>query len=146
MSESALWKTVKTSLAPFGRIQRIENRLSAGIPDVAYVLRPRHDARAASGWIELKYLPSVPNNLDRLLKIRHLTAAQALWLAAEANAGGHACMILHAAEYYFVFPPSVVILIYNGRLTWEDAFNMAAVPVSRTFQTQLILQYLTREI
>ena len=50
MTERALWRTVRTALAPYGSLVRIENKVELGTPDVLYCLR------GVTGLLELKQI------------------------------------------------------------------------------------------
>lgn len=67
--ESNAWAAVRRALAPYGRLVRVENRVEAGTPDVAYCLL------GVSGWLELKSGAG-------------LEAEQLLWAEEWSRAGG----------------------------------------------------------
>lgn len=113
MSESRLWKTTRDNLKPFGRLKRIENLLEEGTPDVSYTLRRKPVLPASSGWCELKFLPYYPKRPQTLVRIDHLTLDQVNWLNAEADAGGRAWLLLHAAPYYLMLTPAQARRVYK---------------------------------
>lgn len=79
--EQIVWQRLRPQLVKAGAlVQRHEDRLSVGIPDISIVLDGR------SGWIELKAAATVTS----ALKLRD---QQHLWMAARTNAGCP-CMIL----------------------------------------------------
>lgn len=77
MTESSqVWSVARKYLAPFGRIQRLENRLDVGWPDSVYTLR------RVSGWLELKLVPTSGRCPE------HFTLDQLTWGELEVAAGG----------------------------------------------------------
>lgn len=46
--EASAYGAMRAALAPYGVLERVENRLSAGTPDLAYALL------GVTGWVELK--------------------------------------------------------------------------------------------
>lgn len=125
-----VWRHVGPRVAPYGRFDRIENRLSAvsGIPDVNYCVR------AAEGWIENK-LGDVENTRPDTLSL-----AQVRWAGTQAAVGGR----------YFM-----LVLYRRPRRTWSvfDAGGVAnmwaagtAAPVLRAvgaFPTVEFLKVIT---
>ena len=52
MSEKNFWNLVRNNLDL--KMYRVENRVAVGMPDVHYI------SGKSSGWIELKFIPSLP--------------------------------------------------------------------------------------
>lgn len=72
MSERSLWRTVRTCLSDDFFLERIENLVGAGTPDVLYA----HRATGATGLVELK---SESRRGDRVLRA-DLSLEQVRWL------------------------------------------------------------------
>ena len=53
-SEKQMWAWLRPHLAPYLRMQRIENVVGEGTPDIFFT------ARARCGWLELKYRAQSP--------------------------------------------------------------------------------------
>lgn len=84
MSEATAWSTLRGHLKRKGiHMQRIEDSMSAGIPD-CYV-----QYRGGSVWLEGKFVRSMPKLKTTKLKVG-LRAEQATWLEGEVLAGGRA--------------------------------------------------------
>lgn len=70
MSEQLFWKYVKAGLEPHGFLQRFEDKLTPGIPDLFYTINGQ------SGWIELKFShrdpPSNPRDMLRFAQYNWL--------------------------------------------------------------------------
>lgn len=78
MKESDLWALLKKAvraIEPDAQLERIENAVARGTPDVAYTIR------GAAGWIELKH---VRNGSDQV----GLRPMQVVWMRALTRAGG----------------------------------------------------------
>lgn len=110
-SERALWNLVRERLAPFGRLERIENRLGVGFPDVLYCLR------GVTGLLELKHEPWWSN--DRmagpvLRSVRSLKPEQVAWGQRWHAAGGHVYMLLQVErDYLLLRPQSYGLLLHH---------------------------------
>ena len=70
----------------------VENPAHPGTPDVNYV----------GGWIELKYLPAWPVK-GGVLRIRHFTKQQRIWLERRWGAGGNAYLLLQVGTDWMLF-------------------------------------------
>jgi hypothetical protein len=114
MSEDRLWRYIRDGMGPLWEPQRIEYRLTAGIPDVAYSIT-RH------GWLELKYLPKKPTR--GLLKIPHLTDDQRNWAAAHGSRSGLCFILLQVEDSYMLFDWTKSYMV--GRLSYEDHTKIA---------------------
>ena len=66
-------------------MERVENKLKPGMPDVHYL----HETHA--GWIELKAEETFPNRID-------FEPAQPLWLSRYWNLGGVCYVMLHVTK------------------------------------------------
>lgn len=57
MSEKNFWNLVRNNLDL--KMYRVENRVAVGMPDVHYI------SEKSSGWIELKFIPSLPKRENK---------------------------------------------------------------------------------
>ena len=138
MSEDALRVTVRDRLGPYGRLTRIENKISTGVPDIAYTLC------RASGWLELKFAARWPVRPATPLTIEHLTLEQVLWLEAEDRAGGRAWCLLQVCGDYLLLAPPAVRALYIGGIGRVELRARAAVFSEMMFPTKKILRELSK--
>ena len=83
MTESSAWQTLRTHLKrPRTHIQRLEDSLTAGIPDASVC----HDGREI--WLEGKYMKALPKRIQTPIK-PGLRPDQATWLENRERAGGN---------------------------------------------------------
>jgi len=92
MSENALWITVRSRLTSFLEMERVENRVAAGTPDIWWCARPPLDP--ASGWIELKYLDRWPVRSHTPVVLPKLTLSQVLFAERAARCHVSSIMLL----------------------------------------------------
>lgn len=101
-SEVGLWQGVRSRLAPFGRIERREDRLIIGAPDVLYCLRPAPGAAAVTGQIELKHLHAWPSRAGTRIKFTRFTQHQAEYLRSWWQAGGASWLLAQIGHDYLL--------------------------------------------
>lgn len=89
MSERRLWHGLRDWLASYVGmdLQRHEDYLSAGIPDVSF------GVDGVDGWLELKWLPRWPVRPDTLPRFK-LTPIQQRWLTRRGERGGGSVFVL----------------------------------------------------
>lgn len=149
MSERSLWKTVRTNLSPFGKLDRVENRAGIGVgtPDVHYVLRRGADAEVSTGWVELKFLPDWPRRSSTPVCIPKLTAEQVWWAEEHMRAGERVWMLLRVggpAGGYGLFNPVATRMLYDRRLYRTGLIEVADVWSEGPFPVANILKVLTK--
>ena len=83
MSEKALWQKVR-GLRRWGHVERHEDRLVPGLPDVHFVLAGK------AGWLELKWVEKLRKDGSFVVPLR---AAQVVWLD-QYDADGGRCFVL----------------------------------------------------
>lgn len=108
MSEHRLWLYLRTGMGSRWEVQRHEDRLSTGIPDLSYSM-------AVNGWIELKYLPKIPKGQ---LTIRHYTVDQRNWLIRHGKRSGLCFLLLQIDREYMIFDWTKVARV--GQATFEE--------------------------
>lgn len=97
--ESNLWRAVADEFvrcAPGVHIQRIENAVDTGTPDVEYC----HEGR--QGWIELK-VAKKPARAATPVRIRHFSKEQRLWHRDRVKSGGRSFILVQVEREYFLF-------------------------------------------
>jgi hypothetical protein len=95
MTEKTLWDDLQRDLGPFGVLVRVENRVSTGTPDLAFLLRRYPKVSPVSGWLEMKWIEKCQRGP---IKIKSLTIEQIQWQEAWAKAGGRVGTLLRV-EY-----------------------------------------------
>jgi hypothetical protein len=122
-------------LAPFGRYERVDNRLGVGWPDAYYLLR------GVSGWIEEKILPPSGNPPG------HLTLEQIRWGLAETAAGGRWYLLGRRGAEWRLYSaagaaawhgggPDGALLSVTGRFPLREVLDEIA-PLSAGVQARL---------
>ena len=96
MSESSLWRYVKHGMGNRWDATRHEDG-APGTPDVSF------GCNNINGWIELKILEDWPKRPGTIVRIRHFTAIQRLWLNHRELHGGHCFVLLRVRREYLLF-------------------------------------------
>lgn len=151
--ESNLWQTVKRELGRFGVLERVENRLATGTPDVVFHLWRRdqyaHYAHTwcGAGWLELKSRPAWPKRPGTPLQVPGLTVAQTEFLLRWARPGcpgnGLAYLLLQVASTYILLAPGTAKALRQFGGTRPQLIKSAEVFSEGRFPTMEILQCLT---
>lgn len=115
MSERSLWRLTIDRIGPYGRFERVENRVNKGTPDVNYTMR------GVSGWLELKFT-SIPSRDTTPIIVSSLTLEQVQWHEAWAKAGGRTWTLLQAGRGYCLLTP------YNLRRLYEGHYDKHSLP------------------
>lgn len=137
MSEANFWGTVKQHLGPYGRLERVENGVNKGTPDICYTLLGH------TGWIELKFKSQWPVLLGNLC-LEKLTLEQVLWQEDWVRAGGRACTLLQVNRDYLLLPPALVRRVFARSLDAVTLLALAPVVGRGTFPRAEVLKWLTR--
>lgn len=90
--EQRMWDRLSRTLGPVALCQRIEDRFSPDIPDVAFVRK----SDGMCGWIEMKTIPAWSKR--SLTKLTHLRPGQVNWLMERANHGASVWLLLWVEE------------------------------------------------
>lgn len=91
----------------------VENPAHPGTPDVNY----------AGGWIELKYLPAWPAK-GGVVRIRHFSKQQRIWLERRRDAGGAAYLLLQVGTDWLLLDGRDAAR-YVGRVGRKKLLNLA---------------------
>ena len=112
MSESKDYAAFKKHCAqPLDRIDRIENIMVTGMPDINYCMR------GVDGWIELKSPKEPKRETTALFSQNHkVTQEQKNWFLQQRNAGGSA---------YFLIATDKRWMLIHGN--WADSINEMTV-------------------
>ena len=148
MTEANYWPVVRDHLSPFGVLKRVENSVGGGDGDVLYCLtRPKPGATAATGFLELKYLPEYPTKRMTPIRPRHLTKDQVLFAEEWSGAGGRAWLLLRAPPWTLLFDPAGIRGLYEAKVAAMDGPAIAKVAaMGAKFPTGPMLKALTQDI
>lgn len=141
--ESALWKTMHKALATYGHLDRVENRVGVGMPDVAYLLRRSPVAQAVAGWVELKYEPAWPRRAATPVVFKKLTLDQVTWLEDYATLGGRAYLLAQVGRDYLLLRTGTLRALYERRLSRLTLEHQALVFAADRFPAIGVLKCLT---
>lgn len=101
--EASLWTTVREILSPFAHLERVENKVNVGTPDVNYCL----NGAKGEGWLELKDVDHWPARAGTILRIAHVTEVQREWWRARRRSGGACYVLLRVGRSYLCFDGEV---------------------------------------
>lgn len=117
MHESSFWRSIKTGLQKASNnkiyLQRIEDKLSSGLPDVHFCYKGK------TGWIELKQLPEYPIKIDTSIKIPHLTIHQKQWHKNYYEAQGKSFALIKIKRDSYLFKGSFIDCLEATKMTWK---------------------------
>ena len=140
MAEHDLWHTFRDRMKMHGHLERIENLVGRGRPDVNYCIR------SVEGNIELKQIPAWPSRPETVVPIPHYTPQQRIWARQRIAAGGRVYVLLEVVRPI----PTYILLrgewsrVYLAKTaTQEDIRRNALVCVEGSFPTPAILRVLT---
>lgn len=123
MSESAAYQTLKSHFPPEAYIERIENVVGSGFPDVIYTLN------GTTGFIEIKSPtePKKPNT--RLFGSAHkLSLEQENWFLRMLKAGGKCHVFIGTDKRWLLIPGKLVTLINEATITDLDTMKSWGCP------------------
>jgi hypothetical protein len=141
-SEAALWGQVRTRLAPYGELGRVENGVEPGWPDVAYALRV--PARPPSaGWLELKHLSAWPVRPRDRVNLTSLTLEQVRWALRWRHAGARVHALLQVGRDYLLLDPCALAALYRRELDRAALLASALVVGTGRFPTRDLVRCLT---
>lgn len=115
--EQKLWDRFRKLFGNRILLQRHEDRLAAGIPDVSYAYNGHF------GWIELKV--GTFNQDKRQVRIPHFTKKQQKTLREWANHGDHCYMLLQVGYQVFLIGGASAAILGSGPLTLTNIQKVA---------------------
>lgn len=89
----------------------VENRVLPGTSDVNYV----------EGWIELKWIRNFPKKPDSIVRIKHYTNQQKLFIRKRHLSGGKAFLLLQVKREWFLFTHPATMEV--GKLTRQGLID-----------------------
>lgn len=140
-----LWQTMKRNLGQYGRLERREDRLDSGVPDVLYLLRPQHHGPAVAGQVELKYLEKWPSRPGTAVRLSYFTNKQAEYAVKWQRDGGYGGLLLQVGRCYLLLPGFSALALLEGRYTQATLREAATVCVNGKFPVGPLLRALTVE-
>lgn len=90
--EKSLWKYLKEGMQGKWIASRHEEMSARGIPDISYGMN------GVNGWIELKTISRWPARSNTLVRIRHLTQPQKLFIIRRGQMGGNCYILLRVGR------------------------------------------------
>ena len=138
MSEASLSTAFRKHLGKHGHIERVENMVNVGTPDVNYVLD------GCEGWVELKCIPAWPVRSDTLVRVPHYTPEQRIWHRERKAAGGKVFVLLRvdSTKEYLLFDAGAAANKL-GYLNKEQTINLALVHARGKFPVSALLSTFT---
>lgn len=130
-SEKAFWINVRPKLvdaARGGRWDRVENGVSAGMPDVNFCVE------GCEGWIELKWARKLPGKRSSKGVFEYtgnhgLTREQENWAIAQKQSGGHVVIIAGSKGHLWIIPGLFNFSLFNSLpVSGLDPFDFGARP------------------
>jgi len=97
-SEKSLWRTLNKNMNQNWEVQRVENLIGPGTPDLYYTL-----GKNSTGWLELKYLDDWPKKRPTPVKIEHYTPQQRNWFRRHGSKGANVFLLLQVNKEYLLF-------------------------------------------
>lgn len=108
MSERSVVRRLVADLRRRGaHVQRIEDAVSAGIPDVNFCVHGRE------GWVEVKWRSHWPRRPDTPVRTT-LSAIQTMWIEDRRRAGGRAWVLLQVERDVFLVDGNEAGELRNG--------------------------------
>ena len=136
MSEDALWGTTRVKLSPYGELERVENAVGDGTPDVNYCLLMGR----AVGWLELKFEPRWTSG--EYLILSTLRYGQVAWQERWSAKGGRVYTLAKIGSAFLLIAPALLRLIYERTVTPDAAIAGAIVYSPNKFPTKELLKAL----
>lgn len=118
MSEANMWRNMRQRMHPYwDEATRHEDKLSGGIADVSFVCGGEH------GWIELKQIDAWPKRKNTIVRCKHYTSEQRIFLKRKGRAGGNTWLFAKIGREYLLIHWTQAQLF--GTLNSEDTLGLA---------------------
>ena len=126
MSEKTDYKILKRAFKHPDRIDRIENLVSCGMPDVNYCIN------GVEGWIEMKSAIERQRSTSKLLKHK-LSQAQMNWFLKQRNAGGNAFILICTEKRWMLMHGHVADQINDltADHLWQNTVWKSEKPITK---------------
>lgn len=96
-SEASLWTTVSKNMKGEWEIQRVENSVGPGTPDVYYTMNS-----GTMGWLENKHAHEWPKRPSTALRLDHFTPQQRSFLRRHGKLKANVWILLQVESDYFL--------------------------------------------
>ena len=124
MSEKTAYRSLKRAFKTSDRIERVENVLVTGMPDVNYCIE------GAEGWVEIKSAPRIPAREATPVLKHKLSVEQQNWALKHLRAGGRLFYWVSVGEHYFL-----VDGVYHERLNALNFTELTKVALWNNLRT-----------
>lgn len=115
-SEASLWKTVSKNMKEFWEVQRVENLVGPGTPDVYVTMNTGNMV-----WIENKHAHKWPKRSSTPLNIDHFTPQQRSFIRRHGAKGANVFILLQVDTDYFLLDHTEAPNI--GGPHWDSRFS-----------------------
>ena len=115
-SEASLWKTVSKNMKDFWEVQRVENLVGPGTPDVYVTMNTGNMV-----WIENKHAHKWPKRPSTPLKLDHFTPQQRSWIRRHGAKCANVFVLLQVDTDYFLLDHIEAQNI--GGKHWDEQFT-----------------------
>jgi hypothetical protein len=92
LPEQRLWDWLDRRCGHSAHLQRIENRVGSGVPDVFAA------TFGWQGWVELKVLPAWPKKPSTPVRLQHWTPVQRNWARRHEDYCGRVALLVEIAQ------------------------------------------------
>jgi len=142
--EKTLWYYLKKGMGQRWNACRHEDRSTPGTPDVSFGI-----SRGLQGWMELKAIDDWPRRDSTIVRIRHLTRVQKLWLTRRGETGASCWILVRVKRDYLLFHWTNIdrlgemtrsemydaaTRVYTGSIDWRDFLQAIAYVENRRLQ------------
>jgi|TARA_Y100000310_G_scaffold270200_1_gene283867 hypothetical protein len=124
MSEHAAWTHMRNGMRGKWLAQRHEDKISIGIPDVSYSMP------GVNGWIEIESIQRWPKKPLDIVKVKHFSDTQRVWLKRRGEMGGYCFALLKVNQEYLLFDAYEDLgkrcrdtLLRSCRIRWPKGIN-----------------------
>lgn len=124
MSEKAMVPVVRKLLKGLDPI-RVENSAGAGTPDINFGGIYNQD-HSLQGWIELKYIGKHNKFFNDIVKIKHFTPQQRVWLKRRWWSSKSSFLLLKIKSNWFLFD-GVTASNHVGKVNLFDLYRYALI-------------------
>ena len=119
MSEKNFWIYLRNGMNDHWNAVRIESSTMSGIPDIIYSME------GVRGFIELKYIKHWPKRVNTIIRLKHFTPLQRLFLSSHEESAGHCFIFLKIERDYLLFSAPLDVCTNIGFLRRKELEKLA---------------------
>ena len=140
-NENALWKTVQRNMRGRWKAQRLEDKLSYGIPDVGFVMMEGGNF----GFMELKRIPEYPKREATPIRVPHRMhwKIQQAWIHSFGKRTGKVFLLFQVEKDYYLFDWRAVSLV--GELTKANMISYSLHCWSHSINYNEFCEFIRKE-